>query len=86
VVLLCFIYYNLLINYYHEFFNYKLFISTHNSKQRNVRTFFKNTWFIRESDQTCTKIKNQTICGGELKNVLKKSRKRDSDGNILKPM
>jgi hypothetical protein len=23
-------------------------------------------------DQTCTKIKNQTICGGELKKVLKK--------------
>jgi len=35
-------------------------------------------------DQTCTKIKNQTICGGELKKVLKNSRKRDSEGNILK--
>jgi hypothetical protein len=24
-------------------------------------------------DQTCTKIKNQTFCGGELKKVLKKN-------------
>jgi hypothetical protein len=24
-------------------------------------------------DQTCTKIKNKTICGGELKKVLKKN-------------
>jgi len=35
-------------------------------------------------DQTCTKIKNQVICGGELIKVLKNSRKRISEGNIFK--
>lgn len=35
-------------------------------------------------DQTCKKIKNQAICGGELIKILKNSRKRDSEGNILK--
>ncbi|KAL4127465.1 hypothetical protein QTP88_011636 [Uroleucon formosanum] len=30
-------------------------------------------------DDTCTKIKNQAICGGELIKVLKNSRKRDSE-------
>jgi hypothetical protein len=38
------------------------------------------------TDQTYTKIKNQTICSGELKKVLKNGRKLDSEGNILKTM
>jgi len=47
--------------------------------------FFKIRGLL-PTDLTCTKIKNQTIYGGELKEVLKNSQKRDSEGNILKTM
>jgi hypothetical protein len=34
---------------------------------------FLNIWGLLPIEQTCTKIKNQTIYGGELKKVFKKN-------------
>jgi hypothetical protein len=34
---------------------------------------YLSIWGLLPIDQTCTKIKNQTICGGELKRVLKRN-------------
>lgn len=41
-------------------------------------------FFLIPTDQICTKIKSKQFVLGELKKVLKNSRKRDLEDNILK--
>jgi hypothetical protein len=65
--------------FYRDLFIIIMSLSTMNYLYRNIiqnEDMCKKCLSIRgllPVDQTCTKIKNQTICGGESKQVLKKN-------------
>jgi len=85
VILLCFNYYNYLLIIIMSLSTMS-YLYQHIIQNREMRAIFLKIRGLLPANQTCTKIKNQTICSGELKNVLKISRKRDSKANILKTM
>jgi len=65
-------------------FDYELFVSTYHSKIKHGWTLKKKLDLLPNEQAVLHKIKNNTICGGELKDILKNSKKRDSAENILK--
>jgi len=58
-------YCDLFINYYYSLSTMS-YLYRHIIQNEEIRG-------LLPTDQTCTKIKNQTICGGEWKKVLKNS-------------